>query len=117
MYEQCSGTACGPVGCQSQMGSCPCQYQDSCQSPTTCSCGCGASENCKGGDLLDTVTCAKKSLLKDKIKERLEKKMGKKLDAIADLAVEMLMSKYEMKKVKMTKKMEMMEKMKKAMGE
>jgi hypothetical protein len=54
--------------------------------------------------------------LKDKIKERLEAKMGAHLDGMADLAVEMLMGKMEMKKQKKMKQQEMMEKMKSVMG-
>jgi hypothetical protein len=98
-------------GCQCQMSQCG----SSCCSES-CSCGCGASYNCPAGDLLDAVHAAKKCLLKDKIKERLEAKMGAHLDGMADLAVEMLMGKMEMKKQKKMKQQEMMEKMKSVMG-
>lgn len=65
---------------------------------------------------MDAVKGAKKCLLKDKIKQRLEAKMGKHLDEMADMAVEMLMGKIEMKKQKQMKQQQMMEKMKGMMG-
>ena len=65
---------------------------------------------------MDAVKCAKQCLLKDKIKAKLEAKMGKHLDEVADLAVEMLMGKMEMKKAKHAKQQQMMEKMQNVMG-
>ncbi len=65
-----------------------------------CSCGCGADENCMQGDLIDVTKEAKHKLLKKKIMDRLDKTIGKRLDELADLAVEMLTQKIEMKKRK-----------------
>ena len=53
--------------------------------------------------------------MKEKIKDRLEKEMGPKLDSAADLAVEMLMGKMEMKQQDMKHKKEMMVRMKEMM--
>lgn len=107
MDHSCSGGSCGAVshmgGACGGGGSCCSQSScsgGSCCSGGGCSCGCGAEENCPGGDLYDAAKHAKKCLLKEKIKARLESKMGKKLDQMADMAVEILLAKWEMKKQK-----------------
>lgn len=81
-----------------------------------CKCGgmCGHGEPMEKDEfheLLEKVKCAKESLLKDKIKQRLEAKIGKKLDHIADLAVEALLGKWEIKSKKHELKERVAEKM------
>ncbi len=51
-------------------------------------------------ELMEAVKCAKESLLKEKIKAKLDAKIGKKMDKLADIAVEMLLGKWEMMKEK-----------------
>jgi len=81
-------------------------------------CGCGAGRGCgeqrgcgrgeekpdKMAELMATVKEAKECLLKDKIKAKLEAKIGTHLDALADVAVEMLTAKWEIKKEMKEKK-------------
>jgi hypothetical protein len=100
--EQCAGCS-APGACQSQ--------------------GCGGCHDHHGGhdekdkmnELLETVKMAKEHLLKKKIMDKLDAKIGKKLDAIADVAVEMIMEKWKMKEAKMKKKEAWMDKLDAAM--
>ena len=115
MHNQCSGGQCGlPSSCGCG-DSCGCG--SSCGYESRCTCGCGMQGNCPGGDLMELVKGAKACLLKDKIKQRLEAKIGKHLDAKADMAVDMMLAMWEMKKEKHQKKQEWMEKMQAVMGQ
>jgi hypothetical protein len=62
-------------------------------------------------ELLDAAMSAKKSLLRDKLKVKLEAKLGKKLDKLADIAVEILISEWEMGKAESDKREELEQKL------
>ena len=112
MQNQCTGGQCSTGmtrGCEGNMGAC---------GMGQCASGYGyKTEKDKMTELMETVKCAKESLLKEKIKARLEARIGKKLDKIADVAVEMLMNKWKMKHEKYEMKEAMMEKMEDIMSE
>jgi hypothetical protein len=110
LQNQCEGGHCS-------MGDSHETHDHSCGSDMEhSSCGChgnhgGCEDTNPMEELKEAVHAAKKCLLKDKIKAKLEVRIGKKLDKMADLAVELLMGKWEMKSKMMEKKMGMMEKL------